>query len=169
MKRTNSGFTLIELMLVVSVIGILAVVTVPHYQSLKDHYRLETASNNVIVRLKQAKQMAMDERENIGVALTANQVQLVSVNPETGQLNSLEDAYSFDPTLSFDEGSSLGLFTHGTSQQFLYYDYRGFLKTNPDPNPEGLTGTIAIKSSQTSQKVKVKLEAGTGKVNVSWP
>lgn len=171
MKRTSSGFTLIEIMIVISVLGILATVTVPHYQSLMDHYRLETASNNVLVRLRQAKQMAMDERKNIGVALTANQVQLVSVDPGTKQLTSLEEPYTFDSRIAFDGFLSLALWTNGLNQQYLYFDNRGFLKTNQDSglNPEGLAGVIALKSNQTSQQVRVNLEAGTGNIMISWP
>lgn len=169
MKRANAGFTLIEIMIVIAVIGILAAVTVPRYQSVMDHYRLETASNHVLVRLRQAKQMAMDERKNIGVAFTPNQVQLVSVEPDSNQLTSLEEPYTFDSKLVFDSGLSFGLWTSGSNQEYLYFDYRGFLKTKPDSNPEGLAGSTILKSNQTSQQVKVNLEAGTGNIVIRWP
>ncbi|HVJ48871.1 hypothetical protein, partial [Desulfitobacterium sp.] len=137
----------------------------PHYQSLMDHYRMETASNNVLVRLRQAKQMSMDERKNIGVELTANQVQLVSVDPGTRQLTSLEEPFTFDPRLAFDSASSIGLLTNLSEQQYLFFDYRGFLQTNP----AGSAGTIAIKGNQTSQLVMVNIEAGTANMVISWP
>lgn len=166
MKRTSEGFTLIEVMIVIAIIGILATVTVPHYQSLMDHYRLETTSNEVLVRLRQAKQMSMDERKNIGVALTTNQVQLVSVDPGTGQLSSLEDPYTFDKRIIFnsDAAYSPNLFSN-ISGYYLYFDYRGFLQTNP----AGLSAAIALKSNQTSQGVKVNLEAGTANMSITWP
>lgn len=167
MKRKNEGFTLIEIMIVIAIIGILATVTVPHYQSLMDHYRLETASNEVLVRLRQAKQMAMDERKNIGVALAANQVQLVSVvDAGTGQLTPLETAYTFDSRIMFnsDPAFSQNLFSN-ISGKYLYFDYRGFLQTNP----AGLSAAIALKSNQTSQGVMVKLEAGTANMTIAWP
>lgn len=165
MKRANAGFTLIEIMIVIAILGILATVTVPHYQSLTDHYRLETASNNVLIRLRQAKQMAMDERRNIGVEMTANQAQLVGVDPATRQLTPLEEAYTVDTRLTFDIASSLGLLANSLGQQYFYFDYRGFLQTNP----AGSAGAIVLKSNQTSQQVKVNLEAGTARMVIYWP
>ena len=166
MKHTSEGFTLIEMMIVIAIIGILAAVTVPHYQSLMDHYRLESDSNQVLVRLRQAKQMSMDERKNIGVVLNTNQVQLVSVDPATGQLTTLEGAYTFDKRISFnsDPAYSQNLYSNG-SEYFLYFDYRGFLQTNP----AGSSAAVALKSNQTAQQVIVKLEAGTANLLVIWP
>lgn len=173
MKRASEGFTLIEIMIVIAVIGILATVTVPHYQSVLDHYRLETAANEVLVRLRQAKQMAMDERKNIGVEMTANQVQLVGVNPGTGQLSPLEvPAYTFDTRITFDSASSLRLLSNDVGR-YLYFDYRGFLKFDDtgysQQNPGEIVADIALNSTQTSARVRVNLEAGTANMSISWP
>lgn len=171
MKRASEGFTLIEIMIVIAVIGILATVTVPHYQSVLDHYRLETAANEVLVRLRQAKQMAMDERKNIGVEMTANQVQLVGVNPGTGQLSPL-DTYTFDTRITFDSASSLRLLSNDVGR-YLYFDYRGFLKFDDtgysQQNPGEIVADIALNSTQTSARVRVNLEAGTADMSISWP
>ncbi|MEA4900444.1 prepilin-type N-terminal cleavage/methylation domain-containing protein [Desulfitobacterium sp.] len=175
MKRASAGFTLIELMIVISVIGILAAVTVPHYQSLKDYYQLETASSNVLLRLRQAKQMAMDERKNIGVALTASDIQLMNVTVEKDEMGKSRptgmqeitpsDRYIYDSGIIFVPDSSQNLFLMDSGQYLIYFDYRGFLQTNPS----GSSGVIALKSTRSSQQVGVELEAGTGKMEISWP
>lgn len=168
MKHANEGFTLIELMIVIAVVGILTVVTVPNYQSLRDQYRLESSANHVLLRLRHAQQIAMDERKNIGVELTQDQVQLVGVNPENGQLIPLEEAQTFETGVEFARTSSTALWTNSSNpsgQGYLYFDYRGFLKTNP----AGVAGTIALESNRIARQVQVKLEAGTGNMMISWP
>lgn len=39
MKRNNTGFTLIELMIVVAIIGILAAIAMPHFSRVRDRAR----------------------------------------------------------------------------------------------------------------------------------
>ena len=71
---SEKGFTLIELMLVLAVIGILAVVTVPQYRAITDHYYLQSSANILADELRTAKQLAMDRRENMAVGVTGTGV-----------------------------------------------------------------------------------------------
>ncbi|WP_425807585.1 Tfp pilus assembly protein FimT/FimU [Desulfitobacterium sp. Sab5] len=174
MKRASEGFTLIEIMIVIAVIGILATVTVPHYQSVLDHYRLETAANEVLVRLRQAKQMAMDERKNCRVEMTQNQVQLVREDKDNlgNPILTTIDTYTFDTRITFDSASSLRLLSNDVGR-YLYFDYRGFLKFDDtgysQQNPGEIVADIALNSTQTSARVRVNLEAGTADMSISWP
>lgn len=166
-RLTQDGFTLIELMIVIAVAGILAVVTVPKYHSLIEQYRLENSAQNVMQRIKHAKQLAMDERKNIGIALTDTSVQLVLVtNPQLEQV-------LFTP-LGSSQKFDLGIILDGTTgswpgqneySNYLYFDYRGFLQMNgADPK-----GTIVLKSTQSDRKVSVELDRGTGNTTIAWP
>jgi prepilin-type N-terminal cleavage/methylation domain-containing protein len=67
-KQTNSnpGFTLIEIMIVVSIIGMLATIAVCNFMVARDSSRLQTIRHN-LGKVEAAKESwAMDNRKNTG-------------------------------------------------------------------------------------------------------
>jgi type II secretion system protein H len=67
MWRRNSGFTIIELMIVVALIAIIATIAVPSFQGLIESNRLKSTTNNVLGILNYARTEAVRRGEPVAV------------------------------------------------------------------------------------------------------
>jgi prepilin-type N-terminal cleavage/methylation domain-containing protein len=65
--RKNSGFTLIELMIVIVVLVVLAAVSVPIFLSWLPEYRLRSAADDLYAHLQHAKMQAIRNNSNWAV------------------------------------------------------------------------------------------------------
>jgi len=66
----EKGFTVIELMVVVAIMGIMATIAVPAFQDWMTHSAVNNATATVISKLKQARNIAVAENRNITVSFT---------------------------------------------------------------------------------------------------
>ncbi len=65
--RTENGFTLIELMLVVALIAIIAGIGIPSFQSMILNSRLNSSANGILAALQFARSEAVTQRAVISV------------------------------------------------------------------------------------------------------
>ncbi|WP_265944223.1 GspH/FimT family pseudopilin [Dechloromonas sp. A34] len=71
-KPSVSGFTLIELMIAVALLGILLTLAMPSFSDMIRRMRIESAANSLSVALATARSEAVKRGRNISVCKSAN-------------------------------------------------------------------------------------------------
>jgi prepilin-type N-terminal cleavage/methylation domain-containing protein len=89
--KENKGVTFIELMIVISVIGIMIVVTGFSFQSWTANYRIESQIKEMYADLMNTRVSAISRNKMYFVTLTANQYSIYEdTNPQPDGNNALE-------------------------------------------------------------------------------
>ena len=73
MKKNSKGFTLIELMIVVAIIGIMAMITAPNLVSGLPTYRIKAAVRDCTSQLRYARTLAIKDKRDVSSFLRSRQ------------------------------------------------------------------------------------------------
>lgn len=163
-KNRTTGFTLIEVMIVLAIVSIIAVVGVPKYQAVKNQYRMEASAQAIIAELKYAKQLAMDQRRTTYVVVNTDGVQLLQIvngNYQTKDSKKFDTGVTFlyDPVRDSWLIPILDLSTNAQLGYGVSFNYQGFVSRS---------GTIWLHHTST-RKVGVQITPKTGSLSVTWP
>ncbi len=159
-KAKKMGFTLIEIMLVIAVIGVLAIVTVPKYQSMTNYYHLQASVQTTTSFIHYAKQRALDEHVNNYVQITnslsapANTVQVLNPSHVAVQSKSLETGVTLISASRWD-------LLNNPNAGIISFDKRGYLS-----NSLSNTASFTLKGS-SNRTVEINIDF-LGNVTTVW-
>jgi prepilin-type N-terminal cleavage/methylation domain-containing protein len=80
--RSSKGFTLIETMIIVAIIGLLAGLTIPSFSSYLQKQKVIGARTELLADLQYARSLAIARRTTFRVDFTADQYQIILPGPD---------------------------------------------------------------------------------------
>ncbi len=102
MYQQNKGFTLIEILIVITILGILALMIGFSYLSLMSHINVDSSNQMIYSIVKKAQDNAMnnlDGYSQYGIEFQSNQITIFP-GGSYSSTNSLNDTYYFPPEVT---------------------------------------------------------------------
>ena len=135
----QSGFTLIELIVIIAIVGVFAAIAVPNFLSYMPKYRLNGAARQVMGDLMAARMKAVKENTTVTVARVSNHEYKISTTSEEKTI---------DIQSNYRDVTIVGIFT----------DISFYSRGTASPR------AITLTNSTNSKKVSVAI---TGRVKIT--
>lgn len=103
LARMSVGFTLIELMITITLLGVFAALAVPSFATLINNNRTQAASNEVYALLQYARSIAAQERTNYSACLNDGEWTVKKTCSSTVAMRTLGKTASVDIKASTSE------------------------------------------------------------------
>ena len=149
---SHKGFTLVELMIVIAVMGIMAAIAVPNYRTYMAQRRLNGAARQVMSDLMAARMKAVSQNNEFKVFFLANnQYKILDDNNNNGTEDTGESSQTKDI-------------------QTEYYDVTLSANNNPIFQPNGTASNLptinlgSLSNSSWSKSITIS-SAGRVKIN----
>ncbi|MFT3669124.1 MAG: GspH/FimT family pseudopilin [Pseudoxanthomonas sp.] len=166
--RGEGGFTLIELMVTLSVVAILAVMAAPSLSSFIRSNRLSSAANEMVATLQTARTNAISNRARVAVCPSADGTtcaaemsnRWIAVMTKNGASTVLRDS-AFPGTVTLTASANLS----GGTNTFTFFP-SGFSVVGA--NAGGATsGTIGLCVSEMSGNNSIDVSASVGRISTA--
>ena len=162
-KEGQSGFTLIEMMMVIAIVGILSVVAVPKYRAMTDYYHLQSSVQTVTSFVRYAKQRALDEHVpnyvgiTKGASIPANTVQVFFLDQDVvPSVPSVVQLKSLDAGVALLSGTNT---VDNYGMLYVSFDNRGYLA-------QSNTSSFTLKGS-SNRTIVINIDY-LGNVSTIW-
>lgn len=83
MKNTSQGFTLVEIMIVVAIIGLLAAIAIPSFMKARTTSQTNACINNLRQIESGKEQWALERRKGTGIQVVTTEVMEFIKNPSS--------------------------------------------------------------------------------------
>jgi len=156
--KSNKGFTILEVMTVVIVIGILTALAVPTFDEAVKKIRFKSASNTIMANLRMARSHAISKKVQHGVGFDSDN-NVISVFKDIND----PSGFTFDDTDSilFQDTLVGGLQQIATSfsDDVIFFFPDGRASTSGNVNGDATWG-------ETSASVQISILAATGRIKM---
>jgi prepilin-type N-terminal cleavage/methylation domain-containing protein len=141
-SRTCLGFTLLEVMVVLTLILAVAAAAVPRIQSTVQHTRVEAALQMVALEMRRARQLAMDHRRVHTISFTTPRTVTIVRQETGGNPPTTVSELGFSPDVEFNRNSVSSNPDQMTSSAAIDFNGATSVRFNPDGSAVDASGQV---------------------------